>query len=131
MDSMFFFTGYLYFCFAKLASSHLHSFFFFCLFLVFSNEDNSLSLFCFVVRAGYVGLNRPDVVDSLNSVVQQLLQQHVRVSRPDDVMHYSRLLMCLPSLYGISSKMVERLFCRHINRNTDMEVLLKELLQNL
>ncbi|PVD36785.1 hypothetical protein C0Q70_03775 [Pomacea canaliculata] len=80
---------------------------------------------------GYVGLNRPDVVDSLNSVVQQLLQQHVRVSRPDDVMHYSRLLMCLPSLYGISSKMVERLFCRHINRNTDMEVLLKELLQNL
>nr|KAG5704776.1 hypothetical protein BaRGS_015159 [Batillaria attramentaria] len=82
-------------------------------------------------NSGYVGLNRPDVVDSLNSVVQQLLQQHVRVARPDDVMHYSRLLMCLPSLYGISSKMVERLFCRHINSNTDMEVLLKELLQNL
>lgn len=82
-------------------------------------------------NSGYVGLSRPDVVDSLNSVVQQLLQQHVRVARPDDVMHYSRLLMCLPSLYGISAKMVERLFCKHINSNTDMEVLLKELLQNL
>ncbi|XP_059138473.1 photoreceptor-specific nuclear receptor-like [Physella acuta] len=82
-------------------------------------------------NAGYVGLSCPETIDQLNSVVQQLLQQHVRVSRPKDVMHYSRLLMCLPSLYGTNSKMFESLFCKHISKNTDMEVLLKELLQNM
>ncbi|XP_005110472.1 serine-rich adhesin for platelets [Aplysia californica] len=82
-------------------------------------------------NAGYVGLSCPQSIDQLNSVVQQLLQQHVRVMRPADVMHYSRLLMCLPSLYGTNSKMLETLFCKHISKNTDMEVLLKELLQNI
>jgi hypothetical protein len=82
-------------------------------------------------NAGYVGLSSPKHIDQLNSVVQQLLQQHVRVSRPSDVMHYSRLLMCLPSLYGTNSKMFETLFCKHITKNTDMEVLLKELLQSI
>ncbi|CAL1545280.1 unnamed protein product [Lymnaea stagnalis] len=82
-------------------------------------------------NAGYVGLSRPETIDQLNSVVQQLLQQHVRVTRPSDVMHYSRLLMCLPSLFGTNSKMFETLFCKHISKTTDMEVLLKELLQNL
>lgn len=82
-------------------------------------------------NAGYVGLDRPDLVDQLNSLIQQLLQQHVRSSRPDDVMHYSRLLLCLPTLYGINCKMIENLFCRHINGNMDLDVLLKEMLQNL
>ncbi|CAG5131172.1 unnamed protein product [Candidula unifasciata] len=80
-------------------------------------------------NAGYIGLSCPKAIDQLNSVVQQLLQQHVRVTRPSDVMHYSRLLMCLPSLYGINSKMFETLFCKHITKNTDMEVLLKDMLQ--
>ncbi|KAI8795883.1 photoreceptor-specific nuclear receptor, partial [Biomphalaria glabrata] len=82
-------------------------------------------------NAGYVGLSSPSTIDQLNSLVQQLLQQHVRIHRPKEVMHYSRLLMCLPSLFGTNSKMFETLFCKHINKNTDMEVLLKELLQNL
>ena len=83
------------------------------------------------VRAGYVGLSEPGRVDSFNSHIQQSLQEHVQRTRPNDVMHYSRLLMCLPSLYGISAKMVENLFCRHIDGHsvTDMDVLLKELLQ--
>lgn len=84
-----------------------------------------------IFNAGYVGLDRPDVVEKLNSLIQQLLQQHVAASRPNDVMHYSRLLLCLPSLYGINSKMFENLFCSHITGNMDMEVLLKEMLQNL
>ena len=54
----------------------------------------------------------------------------MRVTRPSDVMHYSRLLMALPSLYGTNANMMETLFCKHISKNTDMEVLLKELLQN-
>ncbi|XP_041377383.1 COUP transcription factor 2-like [Gigantopelta aegis] len=79
----------------------------------------------------YIGLDRPEVIDKLNLSVQQLLQQHVVDTRPDDVMHYSRLLLSLPSLYGIDHRMIENLFCRHLNKNTDMEVLLKEILQNL
>ncbi|XP_071109237.1 COUP transcription factor 2-like [Haliotis cracherodii] len=82
-------------------------------------------------NAGYIGLDRSDVVDQLNLTVQQMLQQHVRVTRPDDVMHYSRLLLCLPSLYGQNSKMIENLFCRHITQKMDMEVLLKEMLQTI
>lgn len=82
-------------------------------------------------NAGYVGLDRPDFVDQVNSLVQQLLQEHVQSSRPNNVMHYSRLLLCLPALYGINCKMIENLFCRHINGNMDLDVLLKEMLQNL
>ena len=79
--------------------------------------------------SGYVGLDMPELVDQLNSVVQQLLQQHVSNTRPDDVMHYSRLLMCLPALYGINCRMFENLFCKHLK--ADIEVLLKEMLQSL
>ncbi|XP_060071297.1 protein dissatisfaction-like [Ylistrum balloti] len=82
-------------------------------------------------NAGYVGLDRPSMVDQLNSLIQQLLQEHVRLVRPTDVMHYSRLLLLLPALYGINCKMIENLFCGHINGNMDMEVLLKEMIQNL
>ena len=85
---------------------------------------SSLCLF-----SGNVGLDDPELVEKLNSAVQQLLQQHVAATRPDDVMHYSRILMLLPSLYGINCRMVENLFCKRIN--TDMQVLLKEMLQNL
>ncbi|KAK3105188.1 hypothetical protein FSP39_019256 [Pinctada imbricata] len=82
-------------------------------------------------NAGYSGLDRPEHVDQLNSLIQQLLKEHVQTSRPNDVMHYSRLLLCLPALYGINCKMIENLFCKHINGNMDIEMLLKEMLQNL
>jgi hypothetical protein len=85
-----------------------------------------VSLFVF---SGNVGLDNTELVEKLNSAVQQLLQQHVTTTRPDDVMHYSRILMLLPTLYGINCRMVENLFCKRIN--TDMQVLLKEMLQNL
>uniref|UniRef100_A0A0B7AU83 NR LBD domain-containing protein n=1 Tax=Arion vulgaris TaxID=1028688 RepID=A0A0B7AU83_9EUPU len=95
------------------------------------NKEYEFLRMLVLFNAGYAGLSSPKNIDQLNSVVQQLLQQHVRVSRPTDVMHYSRLLMCLPSLYGTNSKMFETLFCKHITKNTDMEVLLKELLQSI
>jgi len=91
----------------------------------------SFTYFPFFVFSGYVGLDRPDLVEQLNSLIQQLLQEHVRMTRPNDVMHYSRLLLCLPALYGINCKMIENLFCGHINGNMDLQVLLKEMLQNL
>ncbi|BFZ23207.1 hypothetical protein BsWGS_26246 [Bradybaena similaris] len=78
-------------------------------------------------NSGYPGLSSPQKIDQISSVVQQLLQQHVHVSRPRDVMHYSRLLMCLPSLYSTNGKMFEALFCQHITKDMDMEVYLKEL----
>lgn len=85
----------------------------------------------FLVFSGYVGLDRPDQVEQLNSLIQQLLQEHARSTRPNDHLHYSRLLLCLPALYGINCKMIENLFCKHINGNMDIDVLLKEMLQNL
>lgn len=81
--------------------------------------------------SGYVGLDRPDQVEQLNSLIQQLLQEHARSTRPNDHLHYSRVLLCLPALYGINCKMIENLFCKHINGNMDIDVLLKEMLQNL
>lgn len=92
-------------------------------------KEYALLRMAVLFNAGYVGLDRPELVDQLNSVVQQLLQQHVSATRPDDVMHYSRLLMCLPALYGINCRMFENLFCKHLK--TDTEVLLKEMLQTL
>ncbi|CAG5127956.1 unnamed protein product [Candidula unifasciata] len=80
-------------------------------------------------NSGYPGLSSPNKIDQISSVVQQLLQQHVCVSRPRDVMHYSRLLMCLPSLYSTNSRMFGALFCKHITKSLDMEMLLKDLLK--
>lgn len=92
-------------------------------------KEYALLRMAVLFNAGYVGLDKPELVDQLNSVVQQLLQQHVSATRPDDVMHYSRLLMCLPALYGINCRMFENLFCKHLKADT--EVLLKEMLQTL
>jgi hypothetical protein len=90
-----------------------------------------LNIFYLFIFSGYAGLERPSEVEQVNSLVQRLLQEHVRGSRPNDLMHYSKLLMCLPSLYGMNCKMIENLFCKHINGNMDIDVLLKEMLQNL
>lgn len=92
-------------------------------------KEYALMRMAVLFNAGNAGLDDPELVEKLNSAVQQLLQQHVSATRPDDVMHYSRILMLLPSLYGINCRMVENLFCKRIN--TDMQVLLKEMLQNL
>lgn len=92
-------------------------------------KEYALMRMAVLFNSGNVGLDDVELVDKLNSAVQQLLQQHVTSTRPDDVMHYSRILMLLPSLYGINCRMVENLFCKRIN--TDMQVLLKEMLQNL
>ena len=81
--------------------------------------------------SGHVGLDNPEIIEKLNAAVQQLLQQHVTTTRPDDAMHYSRILMCLPTLYGINCKMIENLFCHGIHPNIDIDVLLLEMLKNL
>lgn len=94
-----------------------------------SSQNKVFIIFLFCIFSGNAGLDDPELVEKLNSAVQQLLQQHVTATRPNDVMHYSRILMLLPSLYGINCRMVENLFCKRIN--TDMQVLLKEMLQNL
>lgn len=100
-----------------------------CRTMCLDQKEYALLRMAVLFNAGYVGLDRPELVDQLNSVVQQLLQQHVSATRPDDVMHYSRLLMCLPALYGINCRMFENLFCKHLK--TDIEVLIKEMLQTL
>lgn len=99
--------------------------------MTLDQKEYALLRMSVLFNAGYVGLDKPELVEKLNSAVQQLLQQHVTATRPGDAMHYSRILMCLPSLYGINCKMVENLFCARINSNMDMEVLIKEMLQNL
>ncbi|KAL4221276.1 DNA hairpin binding [Mactra antiquata] len=92
-------------------------------------KEYALLRMAVLFNSGNIGLDDSDLVEKLNAAVQQLLQQHIKSSRPNDVMHYSKILMLLPSLYGINCRMVENLFCKRIN--TDLQVLLKEMLQNL
>lgn len=92
-------------------------------------KEYALLRMAVLFNSGNVGLDDPEIVEKLNSAVQQLLQQHVTSLRSGDAMSYSRILMLLPSLYGINCRMVENLFCKRIN--TDMQVLLKEMLQKL
>lgn len=82
-------------------------------------------------NAGYVGLEMSSVVDNMNSRIQQHLQQHIHTKHPRDHIRFSRVLMCLPSLYGINCKMINNLFCGFIHGKTDIEVLLKDMLQDL
>ncbi|XP_064642078.1 uncharacterized protein LOC135496602 isoform X2 [Lineus longissimus] len=83
----------------------------------------------FQCDAGF--LEKPEIVDSVRQQVQECLQQHVQVTRPDDVMRYAKLLMSLPVLYSIDDKMMENLFCKHITGDTDVTVLLKEMLKSV
>lgn len=82
-------------------------------------------------NAGYVGLEKSSAVDSMNSHIQQHLQQHIHAKHPSEQIRFSRVLMCLPSLYGINCKMIDNLFCGFIHGKTDIEVLLKDMLQDL
>ncbi|KAL8594222.1 hypothetical protein ACOMHN_033085 [Nucella lapillus] len=84
-------------------------------------------------NSGNAGVCEPSKVDRFNSQIQKSLQMHVQSTRPRDIMHYSRLLMCLPSLYGISANMVERLFCRHINQSgpNNISCLLRDLVNKM
>jgi len=77
------------------------------------------------------GVESLQYIDAINSCIRQSLQDHIRTTRPTDKLRYSQLLMCLPSLYSVNTKMMEKLFCKHISNSTDMEVLLKELLQKV
>ncbi|WAR15074.1 7UP1-like protein [Mya arenaria] len=97
--------------------------------LAMDQKEYALLRMAVLFNTATPGLEDMNLVEKLNSAVQQLLQQHVSVTRPNDVMRHSKILMLLPSLYGINCKMVENLFCKRIN--TDMEVLLKEMLQEL
>ena len=77
-------------------------------------------------------MENADYVETVNTYVRQSLQEHITSTRPgSDKLRYSQLLLCLPSLFGISPAVLETLFCKHITANTDMEVLLKEMLQKL
>ncbi|XP_076472689.1 nuclear receptor subfamily 2 group F member 1-B-like [Babylonia areolata] len=82
-------------------------------------------------NSSHVGLGEASKVEAINSDVTASLRDHVQRSCPSDVLRYSRLLLMLPALYGISDKMVERLFCRNMDSDsiTEVKVLLKDLLE--
>ena len=91
---------------------------------------------CAVMRyvtslADYVGVQNTAAVDSFNAHVRRVLQAHVRRSQPADKLRYSSLLLCLPPLFGISCRMLEALFCRHIvTRSGGTGRLLNEMLRD-
>jgi hypothetical protein len=82
-------------------------------------------------KQGYTGVENPQYIESISSYVRQSLQDHIRATRPSERLRYSHILLALPTLFGVNTKMVEKLFCKHISTNMDVEVLLKEMLQKL
>jgi len=77
------------------------------------------------------GLEHGEFVDSVFSSARAALQEHLKASKPSDRMRYSHILMLLPPLFSTNSRMMENLFCKHIASNTDMEVLLKEMMKKV
>ncbi|XP_074655550.1 uncharacterized protein LOC141909086 isoform X2 [Tubulanus polymorphus] len=76
-------------------------------------------------------LENLDLIERVRRNALGCLERHANAARRDDVMHYSKLLMSLPTLYSIEPKMVEHLFCRHITGNMDVAVFIKEMLKSL
>ncbi len=87
--------------------------------------------FLFSVLAGYFGVDNSEYIESVNTLVRQSLHRYIQRTQPDNKMRYSQILLLLPTLFSVNSKMMEKLFCRHIIGQADMEVLLKEMLQKL
>ena len=75
-------------------------------------------LFLFSFSADVGGLEDPGAVSELHSRFQHELQQyisHANGSNANDgisIKRYSRLLLCLPTMYTIEPAMLEALFCR-------------------
>ncbi|CAH1775668.1 unnamed protein product [Owenia fusiformis] len=97
------------------------------------NEEFNLLRKKTLFNEGASGLEEPKLVETLGGCAQTRLQQHISATfqQHNDKMRYSKILMCLPLLYGINGKMLENLFCKHITGDMDMDVLLKEMLQKL
>ena len=81
--------------------------------------------------AGCYGAENSALIDRVNSETRSALQDHITATHPGDRLRYSQLLMCLPSLFSFNSRMIETLFCKHLTETTDMQVLLKEMLQKI
>lgn len=109
-----------------------------CQMISVTSEEISFLRLLALFNPSYIGTEIPVYIENVNAYVRRSFQEHCTQHATDNgktatagKLRYSQLLLTLPSLFGISPKVMESLFCRHVSANTDMEVLLKEMLQKL
>ena len=82
----------------------------------------------YCVFTGYPGLTSGDFVDSVNDRVRKDLINHIRQNKPHEISRYSKILLCVHTLFGVNCKMVDSLFCSSKNTTVDTNALVKEML---
>ena len=83
-------------------------------------------LFCFLTDIP--GLMNPGLVESLQSEAQLSLNEYVAAMHPADPLRFARVLLSLPPLRNIRSRVVSQLFFRELIGDVSMEDLLKQML---
>ncbi|XP_072036637.1 nuclear receptor subfamily 0 group B member 2-like [Amphiura filiformis] len=74
------------------------------------------------------GLINPGLVESLQSEAQLSLNEYVAAMHPADPLRFARVLLSLPPLRNIRSRVVSQLFFRELIGDVSMEDLLKQML---
>ncbi len=70
----------------------------------------------------------PGLVESLQSEAQLSLNEYVAAMHPADPLRFARVLLSLPPLRNIRSRVVSQLFFRELIGDVSMEDLLKQML---
>ncbi|XP_071800782.1 nuclear receptor subfamily 2 group E member 1-like isoform X1 [Asterias amurensis] len=76
------------------------------------------------------GIREPHQVEALQDQAQVMLSDYIRHSYPGRSVRFGRLLLILPALRKVSSKLIERLFFKETIGNIPIERLLSDMFQS-
>ena len=76
------------------------------------------------------GIGEPRQVEALQDQAQVMLSDYIRHSYPGRSVRFGRLLLILPALRRVSSKLIERLFFKETIGNIPIERLLSDMFQS-
>lgn len=84
---------------------------------------------CYFIFPGSSGIVNKSLIEEMSTLVRHQLQVHVKEHKPYEKMRYSSILLLLHTLSGISTQMVQNLFCKHILTNETMDMYIENLLK--
>lgn len=80
---------------------------------------------CLVLVASNEKYKDSATIEQMKNEMMKQLESYV-VKDEETRRRYVELLLYLPMLYGVNEKMVNKLFCQHLNFGCDVRTFLKE-----
>ena len=90
--------------------------------------SNVVVFLCVFLCTDIPGLVDPAMVETLQSEAQLRLSEYVASMHPQDPLRFARVLLSLPPLRNIRSRVITQLFFRDLIGAVSMEDLLEQML---